>query len=523
MGAERRESLLAVRRARRYPDAMHRRDACLLIAGGLLPSARALAEIASPPVRPAAPPSWEAVFRLADRLEAVAADGLEPRAYAIPPRDSAAADPAGYHNGVYRAAHAVLGDLLGGVLPDPSSRPDIRREASPAALAAWHAELVAAAEPAQVVERAATLPAETAPIRAELARARALVAAGGWPTIPAGGTIEPGSVDEARIPALRARLAAEDPVLAAAPDGGALYDEPLQAAVQRWQAATGLEVDGRVGAISQRLLNRPASDRVAQLRVALDMRRAAERPGPDRRIEVNIPEYRLRMHEAGRTLIDMAVVVGRVGRATPMMRVRMTTAQFNPPWGVPERNAREDLLPKFRRDPRAMMDKGFRLYTYVGGERIEVDPMTVDWAAVSSTRFPYYVRQDSGDGNALGRIKFIMPNNDDIYLHDTPDRQYFRRPDRAFSSGCIRLEKPMELLDLVLDGTPGWDRARVDKALSTRDTSAVGLRRPVPVRLHYTTTVVEAGRVRVLPDIYGHDAAYARAMDARHLRVAARN
>lgn len=194
---------------------------------------------------------------------------------------------------------------------------------------------------------------------------------------------------------MRARLAIEDPVLAAAPDGGATYDAPLEVAVRRWQAANGLEVDGRVGRISLGLLNRPLAARVDQLRVALDMRRGAVPEPAERRIEVNVPDYRLVVVEDGRELLSMAVIVGRRDRATPMLRVRMTSIQFNPPWGVPERNAREDLLPRFRRDPQAMMDRGFRLFQVVGGERVEVDPRTVDWSRIQADRFPFFVRQDA--------------------------------------------------------------------------------------------------------------------------------
>jgi murein L,D-transpeptidase YcbB/YkuD len=326
-------------------------------------------------------------------------------------------------------------------------------------------------------------------------------------------------VDAVRIPALRARLKAEDPVLAAARDGGANYDAPLDAAVRRWQTASGLEVDGKVGVISQGLLNRPASAKVAQIRAALDMRRNAMRPGDERRIEVNIPDYVLTVQEGDRVLLKMNVIVGKAARATPTMRARLTTVQFNPTWGVPERNAREDLLPRFRRDPAGMTAKGFRLYSVVGGERVEVDPASVDWSGVRADRFPYLIRQDAGDGNALGRIKFIMPNSDDIYLHDTPDRSLFGRPDRAFSSGCIRLAQPNELLNIAFEGM-GWDAARIQRSYDSRQTQSVSLRRSLPVRLHYTTVTVAGPRVRVRPDIYGLDAAYAREMDRGGMRVA---
>jgi murein L,D-transpeptidase YcbB/YkuD len=501
-------------RARRlYAASMRRRHACLLfLASAALPTT---AWAASPVALQPAKPGWDALLRLSARLRALDADGLNPAHYTIPADAQANVDPQAYTTALYAAALAALGDLLQGRVRGLPDRPDLRRDT--VAMVAWQARLYGHAEPAEVIEQAALLPPGMEALRLALQAARARVAAGGWPPVPnTGGTIEPAASDPERVPALRARIAAEDPVLAATvPADPALYDEALLEAVRRWQAANGLEQDGRVGPATLSLMNRPAEARVNQIRVAMDMRRAAPRPQPGRRIEVNIPEFRLRLLDGSRTLLEMAVIVGKPARATPLLSVTMTTVQFNPPWGVPERNAREDLLPKFRRDPRAMIEKGFRIYQYVGGERVEVDPLTVNWAGIDPQHIPYFFRQDAGDSNALGRIKFIMPNSDDIYLHDTPERNLFSRPSRAFSSGCIRLERPMELLDAVLDGTTGWDRARATQVLDSRQTTAVGLRRPLPVRLFYQTVTVEPDGVRIRPDIYGLDAAYARALDGR--------
>lgn len=459
-----------------------------------------------------------ALARLAERLRRLDEDGLDPAAYGIPAEGLARQDPASYQSALQRAAVLAMTDLLHGRVREMPGRVDLRRDTALIPLGPWLAELDGAADPAAVIERAALATPDAAPLRAALAAARARVAAGGWGTIPGGApndTIEPGTVDPVRIPALRARLAATDRAVAAAGHRDSpVYDEVLVAAVRRFQAANGLEADGRIGRITLAHLNRPAEAQVRQLRVALDMRRAAAPPPPaERRIEVNIPHQRLQVLEGERSLLDMAVIVGKPARATPMLRVRLTSVQFNPPWGVPERNAKEDLLPRFRRDPRAMMEKGFRVFGWQDGQRVEIDPTTVDWTSVSAQRFPYYIRQDAGDANALGRIKFIMPNGEDIFMHDTPDRHLFRRPDRAFSSGCIRLERPMDLLDIVMEGTAGWDRARVDRVLASRQTSVMPVARTLPVRLHYTTVIVEGGEVRMRPDIYGLDEAYARAMD----------
>ncbi len=478
-----------------------------LAAGRIIPEAHALSA------------DTGASRRLALRLARLEEDGLDPRHYAIP-EAGALTDPAA-RAALHQAAAQALNDLLAGRARELRDRPDVVRDLAGIGLDRWQAELAGSAEPAEVIERAANLHPDTPALKAELLRARA-IAARGWESIPGERTIEPGSTDATRVPALRARLAAEDPVLAAAPDEGAVYGPHLLAAVRRWQEANGLEVDGRVGRISIGFLNRPASARVDQIRVAMDMRRGAMAETAERRIEVNVPDFRLSVTEEGREILGMAVIVGRPDRATPLLRVRMTAIQFNPPWGVPERNAREDLLPRFRRDPQAMRERGFRLFQVVGGERIEVDPTTVDWSAMSRTNFPYFVRQDAGDANALGRIKFIMPNGDDIFMHDTPDRHLFRRPDRAFSSGCIRLDRPAEMMALLLDGTPGWDLARAQRAIESRVTSAVTIRRPLPVLLSYRTVMVEQGRVRIRPDLYRLDAAYARAMDqAPRAQVAA--
>lgn len=459
---------------------------------------------------------------LAARLRALDADGLDPRHYAIPDEALAASDPVMYRAMLANAADTALVDLLHGRARAIGGRPDIRRDATAHMLEPWRAELANAASPAATLERAALHHPEIAPLRAALAEARANLARGPAATIPTEGphTIEPGSNDARRIPLLRARLAVEEPALAAMPPlDPAIYDEPLVEAVKHWQAREGYEVDGRIGRITLAALNRPLEGRVMQLRANIDMRRGLAAPESHRRIEVNLPHQRLQLLEGATPKMDMAVIVGRPDRATPLMRVRMTALQFNPSWGVPERNARQDLLPRFRRDPAGMQARGFHLYGMVDGVRTMVDATTLDWSSLSATNFPYFIRQDAGDANALGRIKFIMPNGEDIYMHDTPDRHLFRRPDRAFSSGCIRLERPMEMLDAALSGTPGWDRARAQRVLDSRATAGVAITRTVPVALIYTTAIVRDGGVTLRHDLYNHDATYVRAMDSASSRT----
>ena len=455
--------------------------------------------------------SRSAQENLSRRLEELVEDGLDPRHYDVP------------GGALMSRAEAALRDLVLGRVASLPGRVDIKRDAARANFPVWRERLFASADPASVLDQAAALHPDTAPIKAALARFRAIAARGGWPTIEGNlaSTLEPGSQDAARVPQLRARLAMTDAELQHGPlDENASYDARLQAAVRRFQAEEGLEADGRIGRITWAALNTPVEAKIGQLRVALDMRRGLAAP-PERRIEVNIPHFRLRLTDAGRVVQDMAVVVGRIDRQTPMLDVRLVAVQFNPSWGVPDRNAREDLLPRFRRDPGRMQAMGYRLYQRIDGELTEIDAITVDFSAYTKDRFPFIIRQDPGEVNALGRIKFVMPNRDDIFMHDTPDRHLFRRPDRAFSSGCIRLERPMDLLAEAFSGMPGWNRERFDRVLNSGATQGVSLTRAIPVRLHYDTVIVEAGSVVMRRDIYGLDAAYLRALDApRNERLA---
>jgi len=451
---------------------------------------------AAPPRASAA--SRTALERLARRLEALGEDGLDPRHYDLP--------------GVapMSRAEAALRDLVLGRVASLPGRADISRDAARADFPAWRDRLFASADPASVLDQAAMLHPDAVPIKAALARFLATAARGGWPGIEGNltSTLEPGSHDAARVGQLRARLALLDPeVLRGAAAESPVYDARLEEAVRRFQATEGLEADGRIGRLTWAALNTPVEAKIAQLRVALDMRRGLAAP-PERRIEVNIPHFRLKLTDAGRVVQDMAVVVGRVDRQTPMLDVRLVAVQFNPPWGVPDRNAREDLLPRFRREPGRMQALGYRLYQRIDGELTEIDATTVDFSAYSKDRFPFIIRQDPGEANALGRIKFVMPNRDDIFMHDTPDRHLFRRAERAFSSGCIRLERPMDLLAEAFSGMPAWNQERFDRVLDSGVTQGISLARPIPVRLHYDTVVVEAGNVVMRRDFYGLDAAY---------------
>jgi murein L,D-transpeptidase YcbB/YkuD len=202
----------------------------------------------------------------------------------------------------------------------------------------------------------------------------------------------------------------------------------------------------------------------------------------------------------------MRVVVGKPVRRTPVFSDEMTYIEFNPTWTVPKTIAVEDLLPKIRRNPGMLEAQGIRVLARGTDGAYAVDPAHVDWNAVGSGAFPFRLRQAPGPKNPLGRVKFMFPNDFSVYLHDTPKRELFARAQRAFSSGCIRVEKPVELAELLLQGTPGWDRQRIDAVIEQGKTRTVTLASPVPVHLVYLTAWQDSdGKLQFREDLYGRD------------------
>jgi murein L,D-transpeptidase YcbB/YkuD len=196
------------------------------------------------------------------------------------------------------------------------------------------------------------------------------------------------------------------------------------------------------------------------------------------------------------------VQVGKPYTRSSVFSGTMTYLEFNPTWTVPASIANRSILPAVKKDPGYLAAKDMVLLDNQGNE---VASDTVDWSTVS--RMPYTVRQNPGPDNALGRVKFIFPNKHAVYLHDTPSRQHFGKSTRAFSSGCIRVENPLELATLLLDDQSSWDRDRIDAVMASGKRTTVRLTGPLPVFLIYWTAFVMAdGQVNFREDIYGRDA-----------------
>lgn len=343
-----------------------------------------------------------------------------------------------------------------------------------------------------------------------LAHYRELAALGGWPRVPPGEALRPGT-GSPRVLLLRARLAASGDLPAVSlPVDETYFDPELEAAVRRFQARHELDVDGIVGRRTLAALNVPVEGRIDQLRVNLERVRWVFRDLEARFLLVNIARFRVLLVEGREVRWSTRAVVGRPYRQTPVFRATMTRLELNPTWTVPPTIFREDLLPDLRRDPDVLQRRRMQVFDWQGHP---VDPATVDWWQVDGRRPPYFIRQAPGPYNPLGRIKFLFPNRHQVYMHDTPERELFLRADRSFSSGCIRIEGPLELARRLLAGHEP-ELLRMEAALGSGETTGITLPRPIPVLMLYGTAVPEDDGIHFASDVYDRDPQVLRALDA---------
>lgn len=339
---------------------------------------------------------------------------------------------------------------------------------------------------------------------------------GGWPSIPPGSSLKIGDVHD-RIDKIRKRLIVTEDI---GPHTHSVkpaeFDESLMKGVQRFQIRHGIEPDGVVGLSTLLAMNVPVEDRIRQIELNLERWRWIPRDLGSRYILVNIADYSLAVVENQVTVLGMRVVVGKAYRRTPVFSEKMKYLVLNPFWTIPVKIAIEDKLPIIRKNPLYLTQHHIKVFGNWGEDAPEINPVTIDWYRVTSTNFPYRLRQDPGPSNALGRIKFMFPNKFSVYLHDTPQRGLFKRASRDFSSGCIRIEKPVELAKYLLQNDPQWSSQKIKETIESGVATVVRIKNPIPVHLLYWTAwVTETGTVHFGTDIYDRDPPLSRAIKAK--------
>ncbi|TRX60516.1 L,D-transpeptidase family protein [Fulvivirga sp. M361] len=277
--------------------------------------------------------------------------------------------------------------------------------------------------------------------------------------------------------------------------------------MKRFQQRHGLEVDGRIGRSTLNALNISVSDKIKMIELNLERLRWLPKNYGREYLLVNIPEYKLRAYQKSKLSLVMGVIVGKEYTSTPVFCDTLRYLVFSPTWTVPHSIKSEEMLPRLQRDSSYYSGKNYKFYKGWHTDQ-EIEPSLVDWSQYSIDHFPFNVVQQPGPGNALGLVKFIMPNNHSIYLHDTPTDHLFERTERALSHGCIRLEEPALLAQYLLRDQKSWDINKILAAMHKDEPERVYFKKNYHVQLTYLTSFVdEFGLINFRDDIYGHDRA----------------
>lgn len=345
-------------------------------------------------------------------------------------------------------------------------------------------------------------------LRDQLQGLRELSAYGGWPEIPVGAALRSGDKGE-RVRLLKKRLLLERDLEAPAAWLEEGFGELTEAGVRSFQERHGLTADGVAGPLTLAELNVPIEERIRQVELNLERWRHAPVDFGPRNIRVNVADYSLKVYEGDEVVMSMPVVVGTPYRKTPTFSAVMSYLEFAPYWYVPGTILREDKLPHIRSNPGWLSAHNYEIVPWGEGETgtQRINPLQVDWTQITSENFPGTLRMRPGPWNPLGQVKFIFPNRYAVYLHDTNERQLFSRSDRLYSSGCIRIERPLDLAQYLLEGVAGWDCDKIVAAMSGEETLKVDLPQKIPVHLLYWTAWVDdRQRLQYRPDIYLRDA-----------------
>ncbi|CAA9244888.1 MAG: L,D-transpeptidase YcbB [uncultured Adhaeribacter sp.] len=344
-------------------------------------------------------------------------------------------------------------------------------------------------------------------LRTALQQYRNIQKSGGWPKIAAlAANLHKGDTSAA-VPLLRRRLLPANRVNIPRPNPN-LFDEELELAVRDFQERQGLKPDGAIGKETLRMMNVSVDDRIDQIIINMERWRWIPKPKEMERkhIFVNIPEYILYVKDKGKTVMNMRVVVGKTMNSTPIFSDKLEYIVFSPYWNVPFSIIDEEMKPKIMADPGWLERMDMEVVKGSGKNAVPVDPYSIDWSSITKENFKYVVRQRPGPKNPLGDIKFIFPNEYEVYLHHTAAEELFNQTQRGFSHGCIRVEKPVQLAQFLLAGKTQWTETTITEAMHAGAERYENLAEKIPVYIvYFTAWVDEKGRIHFRDDIYGHD------------------
>jgi L,D-transpeptidase YcbB len=288
------------------------------------------------------------------------------------------------------------------------------------------------------------------------------------------------------------------------------FDARLREALMRFQRRHHLTADGAAGSRTIEMLNVPLETRAKQIAYNLERWRWLPSELEANRIWVDLTNYTVDMNLNGE-LTSMKAVIGKPDRKTPVFKGLMTYMVTNPTWRVPHRIARENLLPKLQADPNYLVKHGYKVFSSWSIGAKELDSTKINWQAISEDKLAFRFEQEPDEGNALGQYKFMFPNKNEIYLHDTPAKHLFRESDRAFSSGCVRLENPVEFAREITKGSKQYNA--MNNSLKNQSNTVISLPTYIPVYLVYFTVVPNAnGMLEFRNDVYERDALMEEAM-----------
>ncbi|PRY99952.1 murein L,D-transpeptidase YcbB/YkuD [Marinilabilia salmonicolor] len=347
-------------------------------------------------------------------------------------------------------------------------------------------------------------------LKQQLEKYRKIEAEGGWPEISLGAMLKPGMSDP-RIPQIKARLRVTGEYNSYVDQENNTYDDELQKSVVKFQKKHGIEALGNIGPETTIAMNTPVKERIKTLEVNLERWRWLPAEFSQYYVLVNIANFELEIIDNKQQINHQKVIVGRAYRKTPVFKSVMEYLDINPTWTVPPTILRNDLVPEIQKNVRYLTDKNITVFSPDGKM---LNPDSVNWN--SNSVFSYTYRQKPGKSNALGRIKFMFPNTYNVYLHDTPTRELFNRTERAFSSGCIRVEKPIELAELLLADQGKWSQTSIKKAIETNKTQTIRLtRKPEVYLLYWTAWIDQEGNHHFSKDIYDRDHSIYIALNSR--------